>query len=150
MESVFLKIEGVTGESQDAAHPGWIDVSSYSWGVRRKGEGVGPGKVSYHNLIAHCHIDKATPAALLFASNGNRIKKIQLSLCIAGDGMIEFCRVTLENVIIAEVILDGAREASYEFQADKVKLQYWEQTAAGLTGAESRMGWDIKNSTSCF
>ena len=150
MKSIFLKIEGINGESLDASHQGWIDVNSYSWGVRRNGEGKGPGKVSYHNLIAHCQIDKATPAALLFASNGNLIRKIQLSLCKAGDGMIESGRVTLENAIIAEVILDGDREACYEFQADKVKFQYWEQTAAGLTGAESRMGWDIRNSASCF
>ena len=149
MESLFLKIEGVSGESKDAAHQGWIDVKSYSWGVRRT-EGTGPGKARYRNLSAHCYIDKATSAALLFASNGNPIKKVQLSLCKAGDGMIESCRVTLENVIIAEVIFEGVNQVMYVFQADKVKFQYWEQTATGLTGAESRMGWDIKNSESCF
>ena len=148
MESVFLKIEGASGESKDAAHQSWIDVKSYSWGVRR--DGSGPGKARYRNLAAHCYIDKATSAALLFASNGSLVKKVQLSLCIAGDGMVESCRVTLENVIISEVILEGRHQVMYTFQADKVKFQYWEQTAAGLTGAESRMGWDIKNSSSCF
>lgn len=149
MESLFLKIDGVSGESKDAAHQGWIDVKSYSWGVRRN-EGMGPGKARYRNLTINAYIDKATPAALLFASNGNSIKKVQLSLCKAGNGMIESCRMTLENVIIAEVLLEGVHQVIYVFQADKVKFQYWEQTAAGLTGAESRMGWDIKNSSSCF
>ncbi|MGD8106457.1 Hcp family type VI secretion system effector [Pantoea sp. FN0302] len=149
MESIFLKIDGISGEAKDAAHQGWIDVKSYSWGVRRN-EGRGPGKACYRNLAAHCYIDKATSGALLFASNGNLIKKVQLSLCKAGDGMIESCRVTLENVIISEVNFENINRVMYEFQADKVKFQYWEQTAAGIKGAESRMGWDIKNSSSCF
>lgn len=149
MESIFLKIDGISGESKDAAHQGWIDVKSYSWGVRRTA-GTGPGKASYRNLAAHCYIDKATSAALLFASNGNLIKKVQLSLCKSGKGMIESCRVTLENVIISEVTFEEVNRIMYVFQADRVKFQYWEQTAAGLTGAESRMGWDIKNSSTCF
>ena len=64
--------------------------------------------------------------------------------------MIESCRITLENVTVTDVNLDDVAEAAYEFQVDKVKFQYWEQAASGIKGAESRMGWDIKNSTSCF
>ena len=29
----FLKIEGIEGESTDKAHPGEIEISSFSWGV---------------------------------------------------------------------------------------------------------------------
>lgn len=150
MESVFLKIDGVNGESQDAAHQGWIDVSSYSWGVWRNGNLTGPGASNYKNLTVRCPIDKATAAILLFASNGSRIKAIQLSFCKAGNGMIECCRLTLENVVVTEVNLDYVAEAAYAFQTEKVKFQYWEQTAIGIKGAETRMGWDIKNSASCF
>lgn len=150
MESTFLRIEGITGESQDAAHQGWIDVKSYTWGVWRNGDAAGPGASRYKNLTVHCPVDKATAAVLLFASNGNRVKAIQLSLCKAGNGMIESCRITLENVTVTDVNLDHIAEAAYAFQADRVKFQYWEQAASGIKGAESRMGWDIKNSTSCF
>ncbi|BEM74007.1 hypothetical protein SME36J_34300 [Serratia marcescens] len=41
-------------------------------------------------------------------------------------------------------------EVEYEFQASKVKMQYWEQTKIGVKGAETRGGWDIKNNTSSF
>ena len=50
MESTFLKIEGITGESQDAAHQGWIDVTSYTWGVWRNGDAAGPA----HPVIEIC------------------------------------------------------------------------------------------------
>ena len=40
---------------------------------------------------------------------------------------------------------DGdAMMVSYAFQAAKVKQQYWEQTDKGGKGAESVVGYDIK------
>lgn len=34
---LFLKIEGITGESQDANHKGWIGVDSFTWGATQPG-----------------------------------------------------------------------------------------------------------------
>lgn len=154
MNSVFLKIDGLTGESKDAQHQGWIDVNSYSWGAKRTGNTSGSGSMAnYHNLTVHCQVDKATAGALLYASNGNKIKNVELSACKAGGEQIEYYRVTLESVIMIEVLLrEGgiSTDIEYEFQADRVKFQYWEQGMVGGKGAESRMGWDIKNSSSCF
>lgn len=28
---MFLKVEGVTGESKDSNHTGWTDITSFSW-----------------------------------------------------------------------------------------------------------------------
>jgi type VI secretion system secreted protein Hcp len=35
-------------------------------------------------------------------------------------------------------------KVNYSFQAAKVKTQYWEQTNQGGKGAESQMGFNIK------
>ena len=154
MNSVFLKIEGVMGESKDTQHQGWTDVESYSWGTsRNKGEGSCAGMAQYRHLTVHCQVDKSTAATLLYASNGNNIKKVELSACKSGGEQMEYYRITLENVIVMEVLLSESgsmTDVEYEFQADKVKFQYWEQGATGGRGAETRMGWDIKNSTSYF
>ncbi|GLR08990.1 hypothetical protein COO59_00105 [Mixta theicola] len=153
MNSTFLKIDGIMGESKDSLHQGWTDVESYSWGVSRKGEGSETGMTNYHHLTVHCQVDKATAATLLFASNGNKIKKVELSACKAGGEQVEYYRITLENDIVMEVLLNESgsmTDIEYEFQADKVKFQYWEQAAIGRRGAETRMGWNIKDSTSYF
>ncbi|QKJ88974.1 Hcp1 family type VI secretion system effector [Paramixta manurensis] len=73
MNNVFLKMAGVTGESKDAAHEGWTDAVTYTWGSRRDDNGSGPGKTSFTNLVVHCRVDKATPGALLYSANGNKI-----------------------------------------------------------------------------
>ena len=40
-ERWFLKLDGIAGESTDAAHKGEIDVESWSWGVSNRGSTVG-------------------------------------------------------------------------------------------------------------
>lgn len=34
---LYLKIDGINGESQDSNHKGWIDIDSFSWGQARPG-----------------------------------------------------------------------------------------------------------------
>ena len=31
--AIFMKVEGASGESKDAAHKDWTDVESFTWGV---------------------------------------------------------------------------------------------------------------------
>jgi type VI secretion system secreted protein Hcp len=46
---IFLKFEGIPGESTQAAHAGWFEVTSFSWGVSQPG-GNGPACSTSHNL----------------------------------------------------------------------------------------------------
>lgn len=151
---IFLKIEGITGESQDANHKGWINVDSFAWGASQQGNmavggGGGSGKVQYRDLNIQTSIDKATPAVMRYVSNGKHISKLELSVCKAGGTQIEYCRITLEDVIITNVLFNGTSHRdligiNYQFQAAKVKNQYWEQSERGGKGAESQSGWNIK------
>lgn len=148
MNDLYLKVYGVTGESQDVNHQGWSNITSYSWGAQRKGRSKSP--VHYRNLTVHSTIDKSTAAILQLASNGNPIKEVILSACKAGGIQLEYYRISLLNVIVSEVIFSDVGDLTnieYEFQADQVKLQYWEQSTTGGKGAETRAGWDIKNAT---
>lgn len=47
---IFLKIDGIEGESQNANHKKWIDVLSFNWGAQQPGNmsvggGGGAGKL---------------------------------------------------------------------------------------------------------
>ena len=80
---------------------------------------------------------------------GKHIEKLELSICKAGGSQIEYCRITLEDILITNVLFSGATQrelvgVNYQFQAAKVKQQYWEQASSGIRGAESSVGWNIK------
>ncbi|MBN3055171.1 type VI secretion system tube protein Hcp [Pectobacterium brasiliense] len=111
--------------------------------------GGGTGKVRYLDLSAQAPIDKATPAIIRYVSNGKHIAKVELSICKAGGSQIECCRIALEDVLITNAIFNGSaqRDAvgmTYQFEASKVKTQYWEQSSTGGKGAETQLGWNIK------
>lgn len=46
---MYMKVEGMTGESQDSNHKGWTDVLSFNWGLHSQeiwlsAVGAVPGK----------------------------------------------------------------------------------------------------------
>ncbi len=151
---MFMKIEGANGESKDANHKDWVDIQSFAWGATQPGSmsaggGGGTGKASFNDLHVVALIDRATPAVLKHCATGKHLGKVEVSVCKAGGEQVEYTRITLEDVLVTSVqyrgVQDGdAVEVSYAFQAAKVKQQYWEQTDKGGKGAESVVGYDIK------
>lgn len=151
---IFLKVDGIDGESQNANHKKWIDVYSFSWGAKQPGNmavggGGGAGKVNYRDLTVQALVDKGTPALLKYCSSGKHIAKVQLSICKAGGQEVEYTLITLEDVLVTQTDYIGVAHGStlgmeYSFQASKVAMEYWEQTSQGNKGASVQMGWDIK------
>ncbi len=151
---IYLKVDGVTGESKDSNHKNWIDVLSFNWGATQPGNmsvggGGGTGKVNYKDLQIQALIDKATPAILKYCSSGKHVTKVELSICKAGGSQIEYSRIVLEDVLVTLTDFSGVGHTdtivvNYAFQASKVNLSYWEQSDSGTRGAESKAGWDIK------
>ncbi len=152
--AMYMKVEGATGESKDADHTGWTDVDSFTWGAIQphsmgSGGGAGVGRVAFQDLNIVAAIDKCYPAVLKHCATGKHLGQIDISLCKAGGTQIEYGRITLTDVLVTGVTVSGTSSGettvvNYSFQAAKVKSQYWEQTQRGGKGAESQMGFDIK------
>ena len=82
---MFLKIEGVEGESTDKSHQGEIDILSWSWGMSQSGTthmggGGGSGKVSVQDLSLTKYIDKSSTVLLTHCATGKHIPKAVLTV----------------------------------------------------------------------
>lgn len=151
---MFLKVEGASGESADSNHKEWIDIKSFNWGASQVanmagGGGGGAGKVSFSDLHITALIDKATPAILKLCSSGKHLGEAKVSICKAGGSQIEYSTIVLKDVLVTAVQFGGVNggeqvQVDYSFQAAKVEQHYWVQTKEGGKGAESQMGWDVK------
>ena len=69
---MFLKLDGIKGESQDKSHKDEIAILAWSWGVSNSGSahlggGAGSGKVNIQDLSLTKYIDVATPDLVLFS-----------------------------------------------------------------------------------
>jgi len=151
---MFLKVDGVSGETKDAKHAGCVDALSFNWGANQPGNmhiggGGGAGKVTFNDLNVQAYIDKATPTIMQFCASGKHVSAVTLTICKAGGNPVEYTQIELQDVIVTGTDFNGAGSAdrilvNYRFQAAKVKLHYWEQTSQGGKGPETQSGWDIK------
>ena len=128
---MFMKVDGVTGESKDSNHTGWTDITSFTWGATQPGNmavggGGGAGKVNFEDLSVTALIDKSVTAILKNCASGKHLSKVELSICKAGGTQIEYVKITLEDVLISSVHYTGADTGdtvgiTYGFQASKIK-----------------------------
>jgi len=109
---LFLKIDGVQGESADRAHPNEIDVLAWSWGatnssVVRTG-GAGAGKASFNDLSVSKYVDSASPALVAAVSTGKAFKTVTLTVRKAGATPLEYLILTLNDVFVTGMSTGGS------------------------------------------
>jgi len=102
---MFLKMDGIAGESTDERHRGEIDILSFGWEIAPKsGDLVGrTAKVCAHDISFVKNVDKASPLLVQNAIVGSLIPAVQLSVRKAGAGQQEFIVIELTNVLISSV-----------------------------------------------
>lgn len=150
---MFLKIDGIRGESNDHKHKDEIDVLSWSWGMSQSGTshisgGSGAGKVNVQDLSITKYIDKSTPNLMLYCASGKHIPEMKMTVRKAGDKALEYIKITMKDGIISSVNPGGSghddrlvENVSLNFA--HVKVEYTPQKADGSGDAAVEMTWDI-------
>ena len=150
---MFLKLDGIKGESADHKHKDEIHIESFSWGmsqtgVHGSGGGGGAGKVSVHDISITKHLDKASAAMMLHCCSGKHIPNGLITVRKAGDKPLEYLKIKLTDILIS-----GVQEAGHgsELLTENVTLnfakfhvEYQEQKADGSGVPGGEMGWDVK------
>ncbi|HEX3727819.1 MAG TPA: type VI secretion system tube protein Hcp [Pirellulales bacterium] len=149
---MFLKLDGIKGESKDDKHKDEIDISSWSWGMSQTGTfgtggGGGAGKVSFHDISISKNVDKATPELMLRCANGKHISEGLLTVRKAGENPVDYLKLKLTDILISSVQHGGGGEIvseSVTLNFGKVNLEYQQQGANGKAdGGPVGMGWDL-------
>jgi len=91
---VFMKIEGIPGDSTNSTHPNEIVLTAYSQNF---------GEVNCSQAVAMKHIDRASPELIRQAVAGRHIPKVIISMQKGGESPIDFFVATLEEVFIDSV-----------------------------------------------
>jgi type VI secretion system secreted protein Hcp len=150
---MFLKLQGIPGESKDATHANEIEIQSFSWGLSQTGGfhtggGGGAGKVAVHDISIQKVVDKATALLLSHCCSGKHIPSGLLTLRKAGDKPLEYLKIKLTDIIVSAVQHSGgsgdlASEAvSLNFA--KFEVEYFEQKPDGSGTKAGTMTYDIK------
>lgn len=152
---IFLKLDGIEGESADKKHKNEIDVLSYSWGLSQQGTsgaggGGGAGKVSFHELQFVARTQKSSPKLFLTCASGKHVKTGVLTVRRAGAKQFEFLKLTLTDVLVrsfeqiahADEADGPLEEVGLSFA--KFRIEYTQQSASGAAGGVTSAEWDLK------
>jgi type VI secretion system secreted protein Hcp len=110
---VFLKIDGIKGESKDSTHKDEIDVLQWSWGGSQSGSGhvgggSGAGKVNIQDLSITKYIDSSTTTLFQHMCKGTHIKDATLVIRKAGDKPLEYMKMKMYQVFVTSLSTGGS------------------------------------------
>ena len=155
---MFLKIEGVEGESKDKDHGKEIDVLSLLWSnaVQSPRTGGGAEKSSPSDLLSVTkYVDKATPKLFESLATGKHIAEAKLVVRKAGGSPVEYLKYTLKDIMVSSYSTGGSGgedrpTESVSFSYGKVEVEYTELNPDGTPKNLIVRGWDTaKKQTYC-
>lgn len=150
---MFLKIDGIKGESTDSKHKDEIDVLSWSWGVSQAvvshGGGFGAGKADCTDMMIVKKLDVSSPLLVKHCAQGAHIKSMLLTLRKAGKEQVEYTKMTMSDCLVSSASISAGGgdypSESVSFRFGKLKVEYWPQKADGTLGGVVPYEWDIKS-----
>jgi len=153
----FLKIDGIPGESTDAKHKDYIEITSFNWGVSQPASGTASSaggataeRANFQDFSIVKSLDKASPKLALACADGTHIKSIVLELCRAGGDKVKYMEYKMSNCIVSSVTTGGSGGAepseSIAFNFGKIEWTYTQQKRAdGAGGGNVAAGWDLQS-----
>src|SRR5258708_4062650 len=152
---MFLKHDGIMGDSLDDKHKGEIVLESFSWGLTNPSthniaSGAAAGRASFQEIHFTSKISVASPKLMLHCATGEHIKNGQITFRKTDaqrEGGFEFLLYKFDNVVITSVLEAGNRDDipldSVSFALGKINIEYKPQTPAGGIGTAVNFAWDL-------
>lgn len=152
---MFLKIEGIKGESQDAKHRDEIEIVSYSFSEANSDSlssesGGNAGKVVMQDFKFVAPVSKASPLIFVAVALGQHYPEAILTVRKVGGDQLDFLKWTLGDVFFSsydESSGEGAEALpmdSFSLNFAKIEIEYKPQNPDGSLGEAVRRGWDLK------
>jgi len=150
-ESLFLRLDGILGESLDSTHRGEINLLSYSQSFTNTGGQAVPncGAITVTKLI-----DRSSPALIGAVLRGNVIPTGVITFRNEGAQPLEYYKVTLTEVLITAISQTDASPTDpttileqISMKATTFSFQYTPQSPAGGLRAPVRFGWNCATNT---
>lgn len=151
---MFLKIDGVDGESPDAKHKGEIEIISFTWGAQQMGTaasggGAGAGRAHFHDFTFTKRYDKASPPLFEHCASGKHLPSVTFVARKAGGEQQEYLKIKFTDVLVSSYQVHGDENSvvptdSISLNFNKIEKEYKEQKADGTLGGSVKKGWSIK------
>jgi type VI secretion system secreted protein Hcp len=146
--AIFIKIDGIEGESTDARHKYEIEVLSWSWGVTLStsaGGAGGAGRAVPADLKFSHRIDFASPSLIKACASGRHIKEAVVRVQKTGAAPFEFLTIKLSDVLVKSVepgvnTLENKAIETLGLAFARMEFEYRQEMKPG---AVNKVFWDV-------
>lgn len=152
---IFLKLEGIEGESKDAKHSGEIQLETVSWGSSNAasfnyGGGGGTGKVTMQDIHFTKVIDKASTNLFFACCSGKHIPSAILTFRKAGGDQEEYFQCKLKDLMVSNITWSdhagggtlAQEQGSLAFT--EIEFTYKQQGQDGKLQGQKVAKWNVK------
>jgi type VI secretion system secreted protein Hcp len=149
---IFLKLDGIDGESQDDKHKDEIEVMSFTFGSSNFGSraiagGGGSGKATFQDFHFVMSTNKASPQVFLSCVSGKHIDSAVLSVRKAGGDQQDYLQYKLSDVLVSSFqtggVTTGGPTDQFSLNFAKVETDYTPQDSTGKLLEPVSMNWDL-------
>lgn len=150
---MFLKIDGIDGETKDDVHGGSIQLLAFNWGESTPGTfdsalgGMSAGKVMLQEASFTAVDNKAFPKLALSCAQGKHIKDAKVTIRRAGETPQDFHTFTFTDVLVTGLQISAAGDLpvlNFSLGYGKFETEYKPQKADGSLDAAIKAGYDQK------
>lgn len=154
---MFLKLEGVPGESKDQKLSDHIEILSFSWGATQQGAygtgtGGGAGKAHIQESAFTHFVDKASSVLWQMCVSGKHIAKGEFIARRAGaDGKPQnYLNLKFDDLIVTSVQVaghhggDDRMTESFTLNFRRFEVVYTVQDNKGVAQASNPVKWDLQ------
>lgn len=152
----FLKLDGITGESQDADHSGELDIltvadSITNAGTYDIGTGGNTGKALFSDIAITKYVDCSSPVLRQYCALGTAIGTATFSINKqAGENKLEYLKITLQNAVVTSIQFHGSGGSTEPMQESMtlnfagIIYEYKQQSNTGGAANTITFGRDIQ------
>jgi type VI secretion system secreted protein Hcp len=152
---MYLKLDGIPGDSTAVRHAGEIVVLSYRTGMEARfasggGGGGGAGRTEFTGIQFRKRLDKASVPLLLACAAGRHIANGRFTFSRAAENPLAFYTVTLEGVLVSQISQatsdagSGPAEEEVTLQCARIHWTFSGQNPDGSQAPPIAGGWDIR------
>jgi type VI secretion system secreted protein Hcp len=156
---MFLKLEGIEGESNDDKKKNHIEIQSFALGGSNTGSfstatGGGTSKTNLQDVHFTKQIDKSSPNLFGVLTTGKHIDQAIITVRKAGGDPKDYFTITLTPCLVSSYNISGHEgggmpQESFSLNYDKIEFEYKTQDDKGNLGGPIKRTYETsKNKAS--
>jgi len=156
--AIYMKYDGIDGESTQGAHKNWIDIGSLQFGIGRAiSNSVGAGanreasEPSVSEITVTKTMDSASPKLFTESATGAAGKTVKIDLVSTGSPGNTYATYTLTNSLISgySVSTGGDRPSeSISISFSKIEFKLTPYGTDGKAGSPVVVSYDLSTAKS--